>query len=120
MACCVRTVRLNDSQTSLLALLKAFQHGKAAQFGNLEIIFWECFQLAEANIPRMVTGQSAAIGRRACLLHGLFTRAADPRPARGCWPHFPPRSGRRLEQNHAANELFSRSKRCADRTEHRS
>ena len=68
----------------------------------------------------MVAGQSAAIRSGTRLLHGLFTCAADSGLAVDCWRHFSRRSGRRLDQDHATNELFSRSKRCGGRSKHRS
>jgi hypothetical protein len=76
-------------------------------FGNVLSLLRQTFQeWLQDKAPRL----GAALA-----YYTVFSLAPLVVIAPGCGRDFPPRSGRRLEQNHAADELLSRLKRGASR-----
>src|SRR5205814_5050244 len=106
--------------TRLSAICSRTRHGKPTKIIGIQlIVLWQRFWSAQTNGARIYGGQSATVRRSACILHSLFTRAADSRSALPRGSNFSTRSSGGLEQDHGADELFSRSKRCAGSAKHR-
>jgi hypothetical protein len=76
---------------------------------GIQIVLRQCFWSPQTNGAGISGGQSAAVRRGACILHGLFARAADSCSARGRRSNFPKRSSRCLGEDHATDELFPTS-----------